>query len=187
MTNKKLYLYIDKEQLKDGIVCIHCKQEFPLGDYEKLYNGGVVEVCQTLDSIPAYGILDNGILREMSMQERWNARKELNDSNYYVKNDIVKEKPTCPENTFVNPLFDENLEKWVEGATHEQVEKYNYDKKTEFYNSELEIATTLSKEANFGMIENWEVEYENIKLYLESIRPNSKAVPKERPEIMNRG
>lgn len=187
MVNKELYLYIDKEQLKEGIVCIHYKQEFPLGDYEKLYNGGVIEVFQTLESIPAYGILENGILREMTIQEKWNARKELNDGNYYVKNDIVKLKPEFPENTFVNPIFDENLEEWKEGATQDEVIKFNYDKKVKFYNEELAIAKTISTEADYGMIENWKIEKTNIRLYLESIKPDSKVTPKTRPEIMVRG
>lgn len=181
------YMYIDKEILKSGIVCIHHKNDFPLGDYNSLYNGNVIEVYQTEESIPAYGILKDGVLIEMNEQEYYDARKELKNPGSYVKEGIVKTKPICPAETFFNPIFDENTEEWKEGATQDEVIKFNYDKKVKFYNEELTIAKNISTEADYGMIENWEIEKTNIRLYLESIKPDSKETPKTRPEIMVRG
>lgn len=181
----KKYLYVCKNQLKTGIICIHANEEFPIGNYEELYRGTVIEVHQDPSTIPAYGILKDGILVEMSLQERWNARKELNDSSYYVKNDIVKNKPECPEGVYCKPEFNVETEEWEEKATQSEIAEFTLRKKTEFYNKELQIAKDISTEAEYGMIQDWETKKEEIRLYLESIRPNTVSTPLERPILFN--
>lgn len=111
-----MYIYLDREKAKKGIVLV-------LGVFENKQDNfeGVLFEGDNLANEITY-IEDTDTAREATKEEKYQrGQYELNGNEYY-KNGVIKTYPEVPKN-MINPQFDEDKEFWAESATLEEQEE----------------------------------------------------------------
>ena len=134
---------------------------------------------------------ENGTLREATDRELIEKGICSLAENQVLVGEEAKytyEFPMSPD--LVKPIFDKNTLQWVESATPEEIVEHEENKKVEFYNSELNLATKAFTEYDLGLATEQDIQ--EVKSYMCSINPYRNGVmlfrvsTPQRPSIFDR-
>lgn len=119
---KTNYIYLSKKHAMEGTAMVLSVNETRIKNYINILGEDAVEFDATKVELPHYITYDakNNIIREATLQERYNRGQYIPDENHYVKNGILKEYPSSPEN-IVKKIFNIDTEQWEETATETEI------------------------------------------------------------------
>lgn len=109
------YFYLSKKYAEKGdVYCYTYEQKERIVDFKKKFGEDCIEYKG--EYLPADIVLVGDTIREMTAQEKYDKRKELDTSRNYVKDGKVEQIPPQPAG-LTKPFFDRDKGEWVETAT----------------------------------------------------------------------
>lgn len=126
MNEKYYYLRTDVAK-NNGLACMVAVQEDKINNYRDFFNKQhSVDVVEYIgEHVPANitYIEESHSIIEATKQEAYDKGNYKPTESEYVKDGVVKNIPPV-DMSLAKPIFNEELEIWVEGATLEEVKKY---------------------------------------------------------------
>lgn len=163
------YYYLDENWLKKAYPCVIETREESINDYEMYFLQRELVVKEYVgEYLPERLVWDEKLkkVREATEQEKYKldpSTFQLQEDKYYIKDDEVKELPTL-DIFMLKPLFNINLEEWIETATSIELKNYEDATYREFYYKELEDFNKATSEYNAGVMN--EEEYKECQDYI---------------------
>lgn len=183
----KQYFYIGKEEALKHQSMVYAVSQEPIKFYKEILGENAVEFYT--DNLPYYVSIDGDTVREATNLELYESGMyELLEGEFIHGNKILNVNDfEIPEGT-LKPAFNYDELKWVETATQEEIDDYNWKEEVRFYNQELEFASKAVAELKCDIISP--EDFEDVKVYMQSIDPYAQTYKfrdrKTRPDIFNR-
>lgn len=124
------YFYLEEKELLKGIPCVMAQEDLPIDNYKEKFRDLGLDVWEFkweegllgLDRV--YLDYERGVVREATELDklRMDGKNYFPPEGMFVKNGCLKEKGETPKK-FFKPIFDEELECWIESSTLEELKK----------------------------------------------------------------
>lgn len=182
----KQYYYIGKEEALKHQSMVYGVSEFRVENYKDKFGNNSIEFYG--DNLPYYLTVVGEEVREATNIELYKSGiYELTEGEFINNDSILNIGNFGVPEDMVKPVFDHKTLCYIETATAEEIDEYNFKESVSFYNSELEFASKATAELACNIID--ENTFEDVRIYMRAIDPYAQTkiltVPK-RPSIFDK-